>query len=155
MPEFQAARSPVHVGEKPTTCGICHAQTGWRPSRIEHPWPLTGAHAQGHCFYCHHGDEPVFRGTKKDCIDCHRPEYEKAPGHDRNPTTCAICHSTEAWKPPLPDHPTIPPPPEPEAPDAGPPEHDAAAAVAPRPKPKPKPTPTPPPDVTTGGSRRR
>jgi hypothetical protein len=163
MTEFQAARHPLHVGEKPTTCGICHTQASWHPSRLEHPWPLTGAHARGHCFYCHHGDEPVFRGTKKECIDCHRPEYEKAPGHDKNPTTCQLCHGTEAWNPPLPDHPEIArepePVPEPEAPDASAPAIDAATPVVrkpPRPRPVPTPTaPTSKPDTTTGASRHR
>jgi hypothetical protein len=159
MPEFQAAKNPVHVGERPQTCGICHTQHAWRPSRVDHPWPLTGAHARGHCFYCHDGDEPIFRGTKKECIDCHRPDYEKARDHERNPTTCQTCHSTEAWSPALPDHPEIPKAPEP---DAGAPL-DAAAAVDvdaatpaahPKPKPKPTSTSTPKPDTTTGSSRR-
>jgi hypothetical protein len=154
MPEFQAAKNPVHVGERPTTCGICHAQTSWRPSRLAHPWPLTGAHARGHCFYCHEGKEPTYRGTKKECIDCHRPEYAKAPDHERNPTTCQTCHSTEAWSPALPDHPTIAPPPEPMVPDPG----DAAPPVAstPKPRPVPKPTVTPsaiPKPDTAWGSR--
>jgi hypothetical protein len=155
LPEFRAARNPVHVGERPTTCGICHTQASWRPSRLDHPWPLTGAHAKGHCFYCHHGDAPTFRGTKSDCIDCHRAEYEKAPRHERNPTTCATCHATEAWKPPLPNHPTIAAEPEPEpelVPDAGPPADAAPAPTKPKPK---RPTPTPKPDVTTGSSERR
>ena len=150
MPEFQAARHPVHVGERPTTCPVCHTQAAWRPSRLEHRWPLTGAHAKGNCFYCHTGEPPTFQGTKRDCIACHRPEYERAPHHERNPTTCQECHSTEAWSPPLPGASIVREPEEAAAEvDAG-----AASDAAPPPKPRPK-RPPPKPDVTSGSSKRR
>jgi hypothetical protein len=167
MQDYQSVRNPVHVGQKPTTCGICHAQNAWRPSRIDHPWPLTGAHAGGNCSYCHHDDPPLFRGTKKECIDCHRADYEQARNHSRNPTTCGSCHTTAAWTPSLVDAAILAPPLEPDEADASTPEPEVDAAPAtpttrkPKsnrnapPSPAPDPTPkTPPVDPTTGASRR-
>jgi hypothetical protein len=101
MPEYQSAH-PVHVGVNPTTCGVCHTEQGWHPSRLEHPfWALTGAHEKAQCFYCHQGTPTRFAGTPKDCMACHRPEYESStyPGHATFPTTCADCHTTKAFKP--------------------------------------------------------
>ena len=101
MPEYLRARHPVHVDQRPTTCGVCHTETSWRPSVINHPWPLTGAHAHVTCFDCHIGKPPVFEGTSDACVECHRTDFDRStfPGHSRFPTTCADCHSTNAWTP--------------------------------------------------------
>ncbi|HEY2511982.1 MAG TPA: cytochrome c3 family protein [Polyangiaceae bacterium] len=99
-------RAPDHVGEKPTACGVCHGQSAWKPTWVDHEWwALTGKHAATRCFDCHKGESPVFAGTKPECFACHEAEYAKAPGHaGKFPTTCGECHSTEAWKPRLPGH---------------------------------------------------
>jgi hypothetical protein len=100
--DFRHVRNPVHVGEKPTTCGVCHKQDGWHPSILNHPWTLTGAHAKAaSCFECHKGEPAVFRGTAKLCFGCHAADYQRGPDHvaARYPTTCEECHSTTAWKP--------------------------------------------------------
>jgi len=173
MPEFQTARH--HLGERPTTCGVCHLQAAWHPERLAHPfWELTGAHAEAKCFGCHAGTPPVLAGTSKTCVDCHRSAYEKAPDHvARFPTTCEECHTTSKWKPTLPE--PEPPPSsadagtsEPERPPSEPipsavPSASGAHAASPNghkttPKPKPSasapPALHPPPDATTGASRR-
>jgi hypothetical protein len=159
LDDFEGARG--HVGQRPTTCAVCHVQESWHPAGLHHGfWPLTGKHETARCFACHTGDPPVFRGTGTACVACHRPEYERAPGHaGRFPTSCEQCHSTDAWKPPLPGHPE---PPRPASPQASPP------ATTPRPTPTPTPTanPTPtarprpssvdePVEPVTGASRRR
>ncbi len=164
-PEYRGARH--HVGERPTTCTVCHAQTGWHPTRMAHPWPLTGKHEKAKCFACHEGDPPRLAGTPSECVDCHKKDYDGAPNHaGRFPTTCATCHTTSAWKPTLPHewHAEPEPKPEPKPEPTASATTSASAAKAPPKKPPPKkppkkpPTPTPTPDdwpnVITGGSRR-
>lgn len=101
MPEYLAAKKPVHVGVRPTACFVCHTQSAWSPSVFNHPWPLTGAHANARCAACHRGQPPVYAGTSRLCVDCHRADFEGSdfPGHSTFPTTCADCHSTSAWTP--------------------------------------------------------
>lgn len=116
MPEYKSAKD--HVGTKATTCGICHSQMTWTPSRIDHPWPLTGKHANNHCFWCHRGEPPKFAGTKKDCWSCHKKDFESSTfeDHETFQHTCDDCHSTVAFHPALenaklpPPIPTVPPP---------------------------------------------
>ena len=105
MPEYQHVADPVHVDLKPTQCAVCHVQDGWRPSAIHHEWwPLTGAHEKAPCSYCHKGTPAalaVLKGAPKDCVTCHRPEYDAStfPEHDTFPTKCIECHGTAAWRP--------------------------------------------------------
>jgi hypothetical protein len=100
LDEYRATTHPVHVGEKPTTCAICHTQDSWHPDVLSHPWPLDGAHAKTACFKCHTGDPPKFEGTAKACYGCHKSEYQKAPNHvaRKFPTTCDGCHLATTWK---------------------------------------------------------
>jgi hypothetical protein len=58
MAEYRQTTDPVHVDVKPTACAVCHKQEGWRPSVIDHPWPLTGAHHKADCFACHKNLKP-------------------------------------------------------------------------------------------------
>ncbi len=99
--EYQAAKRPLHVGVKPTTCAVCHTSAAWSPSVFNHPWPLTGAHANAACKGCHVGDPPRYAGTGRLCIDCHRDDYQSStyPGHAHFATTCTDCHTTTAWTP--------------------------------------------------------
>ena len=179
LSEFQSA--PHHEGEKPTTCATCHSQDGWHPTRLQHAWPLTGAHTKASCFYCHKGQPPLFLGTPRECYGCHRADYEKAPRHvaEHFPTTCERCHNTTAWK----SHPsrnvevTQPPPiattPAPEPRPTSKPQAVPRPTEKPRPAPRPRPAPTPTPapvpvptptpaptptrtpDVNSGASRTR
>jgi hypothetical protein len=103
MTDFRAA--PKHVGQKPTKCAVCHETYAWHPQRIDHPfYPLAGAHAKAACFDCHAGNPPQFGGTSKECVGCHRADYDRSrfPGHSNFPLTCEKCHSVSAWKPTLP-----------------------------------------------------
>ena len=101
LPEYQRAKNPPHAGVRPTACAVCHTQQAWRPSVFDHPYPLLGAHAKARCTACHVGQPPVYAGTSKRCVGCHRDDYDRSeyPGHDRFATTCDDCHSTTAWKP--------------------------------------------------------
>lgn len=163
MPEYQHAEAPAHVGVKPTTCAVCHGQEGWRPSVVHHEgWLLTGRHQGAECSFCHGKTPFVFKGTPKDCVACHRPEYDASPfpGHESFPTKCADCHATTGWRPA-----THPPPraPDPVAPPLGRPaispkltppgklprSNVPTRPVAPPAAPAPTrvPPPRPPPDV--------
>lgn len=175
MAEYRRVRKPVHVGAKPTECGVCHSQDSWHPEELHHDWwPITGDHLKAECKFCHEGTPPVFRGTPKECIGCHREDFEKSkfPGHSGFPRTCNDCHSTSAWKPA-----THKPAPEPlpalAAIDAGAQAPKASPATHPKPRPTSaaapttsptavptttpttRPTSTPAPDVTTKASRHR
>jgi hypothetical protein len=170
LSDYLAVRHPVHAGVKPTTCGICHSSDSWHPAVLNHPWPLTGAHAKADCSECHRGTDPVYRGTKSECVDCHRADYDgsRFPGHSRFPLTCAECHSTTAWSPtleaartpqprPAENTPVPQPAPPREAPKSGKPSPRPSPAPRPlpTPTPQPRPTSTPPPDSVTGASRHR
>jgi hypothetical protein len=103
MTDFHAA--PKHVGQKPTKCAVCHESYAWHPQRVDHPfYPIDGAHAKAACFGCHTGNPPLFGGTPKECVGCHRADYDRSrfPGHSSFPLTCEKCHSVSAWKPTLP-----------------------------------------------------
>jgi hypothetical protein len=167
--EYRSARH--HEGRKPTTCAICHAQSDWKPSRLDHPWELTGKHTLVDCFGCHTGEPPTFHGTSKKCVDCHRKEYDRAHPDERKPTKCESCHLTTGWadwdRTREPDPP--PKPKEPEKPEVPAPSASVSAipstvptVVRPHPHPHPVPTTKPStapqlvpvgPDITTHASR--
>jgi hypothetical protein len=158
-----------HAGVKPETCAVCHGQEHWHPVFLRHAWALTGAHAKTACFACHAAKPPVYAGTPKDCVACHRREFDaenaKEPSHARSVEDCARCHSTNAWDewpghakgertpPAAATPPAATPPPamttRPPAP-ARPPATKAPAAPA-RPA---TPAPTERPSVVSGASRR-
>jgi hypothetical protein len=153
LEEFQQAKRPVHAGVRPTTCAVCHSQDAWRPSILDHPFfPLTEAHAKPTCFACHKGRPPKLHGTPKECIGCHRPEYERAPGHvaQKFPTKCERCHQTTVWG----DHRPAEPP---KRPQPAKPPPTATGQPAPQPPLPPQETARPsprPPDATAQPSPR-
>ena len=131
LADYQSARD--HVGKRPTMCPVCHSQEDWHPLEVlDHPWQLTGAHEGKDCFKCHTATPPVFAGTSKECVGCHRKEYDGAPYHAKLPTNCQKCHETSAWKPALwIDEAAWEPEPEPAASQApAPPASSSAAPVA-------------------------
>jgi hypothetical protein len=164
LTEYLAVKRPMHLDAKPTTCGVCHASTSWHPAILNHSWSLTGAHQKANCFACHVGNPSVFQGTRADCVDCHRKDYDGSRflGHDRFPLTCGECHSTTAWKPTLSEPPAAPAAPSAPLPSSAPP----AAAAPPKPqqvtpvataRPATPARPTAPgksPDNVSGASRR-
>jgi hypothetical protein len=172
MADFRSA--PKHVGQKPTKCAVCHASYAWHPQHVDHPfYPLDGAHAKASCFDCHQGNPPLFSGTSKECVGCHRADYDKSrfPGHSSFPLTCEKCHSVSAWKPTLPSfvqsksvpaetpasaHAGTPEPAQPGTPE---PAHAGTPATRPgktKPAPKPpEPQQRPRPDNVSGASKHR
>jgi len=106
--DYDRSPAPGHQAF-PTTCEGCHSTEHWVPalSTLDHPWPLEGAHAQATCLGCHVGDPPVYQGTPKVCVACHRADYDGSPfpGHETFPTTCQDCHTNDAWTPAQFDHP--------------------------------------------------
>ena len=106
LAEYQSVSHPPHPGVRPTTCGSCHLDTSWHPYRLNHSWPLEGAHAKANCFDCHRGEPRQFEGTSKECLSCHRDDDEKAnqkiQRHEQFGTICQTCHTAIAWKPTLP-----------------------------------------------------
>jgi hypothetical protein len=175
LPDYASASH--HEGVRPTRCEVCHTSASWHPTVLEHEWPLTGAHkklAKNGCFECHGGKPPVFEGTPKACVECHRDKLDPPPfpAHAHFAATCGDCHTTDAWKPTLPHvkpapsasaapaAPVVTAPPPTAAPTATTPAPKPTATIKPAPKPTPKPTPTPtptpkPPDVWTGPSPKR
>jgi len=108
LPEFQSTTHPPHPGVRPTTCGVCHGESGWHPVRnpFLHSFPLEGGHAKPACFACHTGPNPQFEGTTHECVACHQRDQTSANAkiahHDTFPSKCDTCHSIQAWKPTLP-----------------------------------------------------
>jgi hypothetical protein len=105
--DYDASPEPGHDAF-PTSCESCHSTEQWSPalSTLDHPWPLDGAHAQAACLGCHVGAPPVYQGTPTVCVGCHQADYDNStfPGHEAFATTCADCHSDDAWTPALFEH---------------------------------------------------
>ena len=99
LQDYQSAREPNHVASGfPTTCEACHraGDSSFNLARFDHQasFPLVGQHATQTCASCHKNN--VFQGTPRDCIGCHRPDYDRttSPAHAAAgfPTTCESCH---------------------------------------------------------------
>ena len=108
LPDFNRAQNPNHIAAGfPTQCELCHRPTTptWRTGTgafAHSTYPLTGQHVQVTCANCHRNN--VFQGTPRDCVGCHRTNYERttAPNHAAAgfPITCESCHRTSdiGWK---------------------------------------------------------
>jgi hypothetical protein len=105
--DYDRAANPNHAAAGfPTTCDSCHeaARGSWRGSGFNHNsvFQLTGSHATATCTSCHRNN--VYRGTPRDCVSCHRADYDRAanPNHAAAgfPTACDSCHQpTQAgWR---------------------------------------------------------
>ncbi len=76
-------------------CLSCHDGTG-SLANFDHSqfFSLEGAHTAVECTACHVNRQ--FKGTPTECAACHaQPEVHAGLFG----TDCAVCHSTEAWKP--------------------------------------------------------
>ncbi|MGE3958990.1 MAG: hypothetical protein AB7H96_19915 [Vicinamibacterales bacterium] len=104
--QYNATRAPNHASAGfPTTCEGCHraSDPAWAGASFSHAsvFALVGRHATTSCASCHVNN--VFRGTARDCVGCHRDEYNatRTPNHGAAgfPTTCDACHraSDPAW----------------------------------------------------------
>ena len=82
----------------PTSCETCHrsGDASFQQARFDHAaaFPLVGVHALQTCASCHRNN--VFQGTARDCIGCHRTQYDRTttPNHAAAgfPITCENCH---------------------------------------------------------------
>jgi len=88
--------TPPH--EERGECSSCHTTSGWTSAAADHPFALTGAHADLDCARCHVGGPGVANipGTnlpqaQPTCISCHQDEHGGL-------TDCAACHTPTAWK---------------------------------------------------------
>jgi nitrate/TMAO reductase-like tetraheme cytochrome c subunit len=101
---FEATTSPNHVAAGfSRRCEDCHRPTAmdWRSSAFNHTtFPLRGVHSRTACAQCHTSG---YRGTPRDCVGCHRPNYDRAqnPNHvtSRFPLQCGSCHQETGWRP--------------------------------------------------------
>ena len=98
--DYAATTSPNHLAAGfPMQCEACHrpSDVAFSQARFDHEatFPLSGTHATVACATCHRNN--VFQGTPRDCIGCHRSDYERtaAPNHAAAgfPTTCEIVPS--------------------------------------------------------------
>lgn len=98
---------PIHVGNKPTTCGDCHNIDAWCPAldgiHPETAFPISRGHHQGiACLDCHSLPGPSTGGMNVSCVtsNCHprswyESEHEEGPAwNSSNPTFCrnSGCH---------------------------------------------------------------
>ncbi|MEO8681726.1 MAG: hypothetical protein ABI665_21955, partial [Vicinamibacterales bacterium] len=96
---YNRTTSPNHAAAGfGTTCETCHKATdpSFRGAAFNHAtvFALVGQHATQACTACHKNN--VYRGTPRDCVGCHRSEYDKttSPAHAAAGfgTTCETCH---------------------------------------------------------------
>ena len=78
-------------------CNDCHGAKSWTGGTTEHPFPVTGAHANLACKDCHVSKQGVenIAGTslgKADpaCISCHEDKHGGL-------TDCGSCHAPTSW----------------------------------------------------------
>jgi hypothetical protein len=103
---YERTTAPNHPAAGfPTACETCHRSTdaSWRGAGFNHStvFALVGRHAQTVCATCHANN--VYRGTPRDCVGCHRADYERtsAPNHAAAsfPTACETCHRPDSsWR---------------------------------------------------------
>ena len=92
---------PPHDGFS-SECQTCHGAASWSSADFAHTtFPLTGSHQTAECSSCHTGSPAVFAGTARECVGCHRADYDGSPfpGHSDFATSCQDCHVTSAWVP--------------------------------------------------------
>lgn len=104
---YLAAKNPLHANKMPLTCQDCHDTKAWSPSSVtdHYWWPILNKHVGVSCVACHTKGFAV-GDTSKDCVSCHRKDYESSMnpphvtvGKDQYPLDCAMCHTDSA-----PDH---------------------------------------------------
>ena len=90
------AAKDVHAGQLGTSCGDCHAPTGWTGASIDHDrtqLPLVGKHVGVACESCH--VDRHWSGIGTTCASCHAKDDVHGGGI---PGDCAACHAATGWK---------------------------------------------------------
>ena len=103
--DYRAA-VPDHTGAGfPTDCAACHGMFGWRGARFDHTtdagYPLEGAHRTIDCQSCH--TPPDFAlvfapAGPRDCIACHRDDYDRVHPNLGFPDDCLGCHTLDSFR---------------------------------------------------------
>ncbi len=96
--DYDRATEPQHrAAGFPLVCQLCHrpSDPSWRGARFDHSsFALAGAHTAQSCGACH--GTGVYAGTPRDCVGCHRDDYDRAtePAHAQAGfgTACDTCH---------------------------------------------------------------
>ncbi len=113
MADYREARSLDHVaGGLPTDCTTCHGTLAWADApAFDHGalsgFELLGAHAAVACSGCHQvpGMAPLFEATSpRDCVACHRADFDREHPGSSLTTECLTCHTVDAWQAPDFDH---------------------------------------------------
>jgi len=96
----------------PFGCEACHTTASWTQiSLFDHSktsFPLLGAHRTVQCGACHKSlpgtKEIQFKGTMRDCEECHSDPHGGQFVSKKGGTPCADCHDSLRWVPSLFDH---------------------------------------------------
>lgn len=97
-----------HRGELGANCANCHTTRSFVDRDLmlkAHQltrFPLQGGHLGLECSSCHKpgGQGSLqFVGTQRECVSCHRSDFNAAPNHVAGnfPTACAGCHNQAVW----------------------------------------------------------
>ncbi len=105
--DYERTTNPNHIATGiPTDCASCHSPSSPTFSRTDFShnsvFPLVGLHATQACASCH--AKGVFAGTPRDCIGCHRADYQRttSPNHAAAgySSACESCHrpADSSWR---------------------------------------------------------
>lgn len=93
-------KNDIHLGKMGNTCGDCHGQTAWVPTKFKHnqtAFRLTGAHRYVECRACHVNQ--IYQGLPNDCAFCHSASKISNAYHNSAAIEdCGDCHSSISWK---------------------------------------------------------
>ncbi len=99
---------PAHMEAFGTECLNCHDGKETTGKSFTHAgthasYELTGAHTSALCIGCHAGQTTTaaLKATATECVACHQA---KDVHEGRLGTTCAECHTTDAWTAATIDH---------------------------------------------------
>lgn len=103
--QYRAAL-PDHAGAGfPTDCAACHGSFSWSGARFEHTretgYPLEGAHNRINCQACHVPPNFALRFAPvgpRDCISCHRADYDRVHPNLGFSDDCLSCHSLDTFR---------------------------------------------------------
>ena len=103
--DYQRALPDHAAAGFPERCGSCHGVFAWRGARFDHAgaagYPLEGAHARTPCEACHVPPDFALRFTPtgpRDCVACHRDDYDRAHPNLGFATECLSCHTLDTFR---------------------------------------------------------
>jgi hypothetical protein len=107
---YNQTNNPKHAEKNISNeCATCHTlNPGWKPALFPNHnavYAIEGAHTTSSCEDCHNSN---YNNTPNTCVGCHQKNYDQTtnPNHAtaQFATTCADCHSQNAWSPATFDH---------------------------------------------------